>query len=99
MQIRAARWIRPASCSDADPTSKMDPSSKVAKVIKNDKKQASNRVPKGPLRHHEWKKESDITKAELDEYRKHLDQAALSTNNEQGIADGCNKLEEQPDGQ
>ena len=45
--------------------------------------------------HDEWKKESDITKAALDEYREHLEQAALSTNDEQEIDDGCKKLEEQ----
>jgi hypothetical protein len=28
--------------------------------------------------HDEWKKESDITKAALDEYRAHLEQAALT---------------------
>ena len=36
--------------TDADPSSKVDSSSKVAKVIKNDKKQTSNRMPKGFFR-------------------------------------------------
>ena len=31
--------------TDADPSNKVDSSSKVAKVIKDDKKQAGNRVP------------------------------------------------------
>ena len=99
----------------------MDSSSKVAKVIKNDKKHTSNRVPKGFFRidkivnhhleagekeylvrwkgydesHDEWEKENDITKAALDKYREHLEQAALSNNNQQEIDDGCKKLEEQ----
>jgi hypothetical protein len=38
------------SNTDADKSSKVDPSSKVAKGIKNDKKQASIRVPKGFFR-------------------------------------------------
>ena len=45
--------------------------------------------------HDEWKKEIDITKTALDEYREHLEQADLSTNNEQERDDGCKKLEEQ----
>ena len=40
--------------------------------------------------HDQWKKESDITKAALDEYREHLEQAALSTNDEQEMDDGWN---------
>ena len=36
--------------TDADPSSKVDPSSKAASLIQNDKKQTSNRVPKGFFR-------------------------------------------------
>ena len=45
--------------------------------------------------HDECKKEGDITKATLHEYREHLEQAAVSTNHDQKIDDGCKKLEEQ----
>jgi hypothetical protein len=45
--------------------------------------------------HDEWKKEIDITKTALDEYREHLEHADLSTNDEQEMDDGCKELEDQ----